>query len=176
MNSVFGPLRQISYVVTDIDEAIERWHHQVGLGPFAVARECAPFQNATYRGQKIDELVINLGFAYIGELQLELIEQCNDAPSIYREALERGRTSPHHYGVCVEDFAAQRQRALEHGFSAVVDVASPGARMSYLESREIEGLIFELIEWNEATRGYFDGVQQFLSQVDPAQLKHEFPI
>ncbi len=106
MNSVFGPLRQISYVVTDIDEAIERWHHQVGLGPFA----------------------------------------------------------------------AQRQRALEHGFSAVVDVESPGARMSYLESREIEGLIFELIEWNEATRGYFDGVQQFLSQVDPAQLKHEFPI
>lgn len=177
MNSIFGPVRQLAYVVEDMDQAVERWHEQTGLRPFAVTPECRPFEGARYRGADCSDILLRLGFAYIGDIQLELIQQLNEAPSIYREAMARGHTGLHHYGVCVEDFAAVRQDALNRGFTAVVDAGSDkAARMSYLESDQIKGLIFELIEWNRFSRPYFDGVRQFLSEADPAQLKHEFPL
>ena len=39
--AVFGPARQVAYIVRDIDQAISEWQAQ-GVGPFLVARNQAP--------------------------------------------------------------------------------------------------------------------------------------
>lgn len=171
MSSIYGPIKQVAYVVNNLDEAIDNWHSQFGITPFAVVRECSPFNGATYRGKPMGEVVLNLGFAYIGDIQLELIEQVNDTPSIYREALEGGAHSLHHYCVAVEDYESAYKHASENGFTTVVD---NNGGMAYMESDKIPGLILEIIPWNDFTRPYFDGIGEFLAKVDPQVLKHDY--
>ena len=177
LSSVYGPIRQVAYVVEDIDAAIEAWHAQLGVGPFAVVRDCQPLQGSTYRGEPSAEIRLNLAFAYIGDVQLELIEQINDNLSMYREALDRGPWSLHHYGVCVEDFEETYQHAMNSGFTPVIIAGAPGfAQMAYVESERIPGLVLEIIEWNDFTRPYFDGIAGFLAQADASILKHDYQL
>ena len=70
--AVFGPARQIAYVVDDIDAAIQRWHDEFNIGPFLVTRNAAPLSNAYYRGKKARTTRLNIAFAYVGDMQLEL--------------------------------------------------------------------------------------------------------
>lgn len=175
--AVFGPVRQVAYIVPDIDAAMDSWHRQMGVGPFVVARNAKPLANAYYRGKPAEDVVLHIAFAYLGEIQLELIEPVNDVPSMYREAMERGNHGLHHYAVCVEDFPQAYNYALDNGFNAVVDAGFDGlARMSYVESAEIPGLILEVIQWNDLTRPYFEGIEKLVANADPAQLAHEFKL
>ena len=177
LNAVFGPIRQIAYVVADIDQAIDSWHVQMAIAPFAVVRNCKPLQGCRYRNEVAGEIVLNMAFAYIGDVQLELIEQVNTTPSMYLEAAERGYWGAHHYAVCVEDFDAAYQHAMSNGFYAVMNAGAPGyAQMAYVESEQVPGLMLEIIEWNDLTRPYFDGIGAFLAEVDQNTLKHSYQL
>ena len=97
-----------------------------------VARDSSPLRNALYRGERSKPVAVDLAFAYIGELQLELIKLKSDAPSMYKEVLERGQRDLQHYGTCVEDFDKASEYAAGHGFQPVVEVGIKGlARMHY---------------------------------------------
>jgi hypothetical protein len=173
---IFGPARQIAYMVEDIDVAMQRWQDECGVGPFLVTRNAAPLSNAYYRGEKAEEARVNIAFAYVGDMQLELIELIGDTPSLYKEALDRKQTGVHHYAVCVEDFPAAYDYALDNGFDAVIDAGVDGlARMSYVENPET-GLILEVIQWNALTRPYFNGLEELVKSADKAQLVHEFKL
>ncbi len=174
--AIFGPAKQVAYVVRDLDEAIEYWHREHGVGPFLVTRNATPLDNAYYRGERARTNRLNLGFAYVGDMQLELIELIGDTPGLYKEALDRGNQGVHHYAVCVEDFAAAYNYALDNGFEAVIDSGVDGlARMSYMENPETH-LILEVIEWNPLTRPYFNTLEQRVRSADPAKLVHEFEL
>ncbi len=171
--TIMGPARQVAYVVDDIDIAVARWGDQ-GVGPFLVARNEAPLQNAFYRGESAQTVHLNMAFAYVGDIQLELIELIGDTPSIYYEAIERQITGVHHYAVCVENFAEAYDWALANGYEAVVDVGIEGImRMSYMENLG-DALILELIEWNALTRPYFDGIERLIGEVGDDELAREF--
>ena len=172
---IFGEARQIAYIVDDIDEAIRTWHEEFGVGPFLVTRNAAPLTNAYYRGRRAEEARVNIAFAYVGDMQLELIELIGDTPSLYKEAIDRGQTSVHHYAVLVDDFPAAYAFALDNGFVPVVDAGVDGlARMSYVENTD--GLILEVIEWNTMTRPYFNGLEERVKAADTGQLVHEFKL
>ena len=173
--AVFGPATQIAYVVGDIDAAIEQWHDEYGVGPFLVCRNEAPLTNAYYRGERMQETRLNIAFAYVGDIQLELIELIGDTPSHYKEALDRNQKSFHHYCVCVKDFPAAYEYALDNGFVALVDAGVDGlARMSYVEHPD--GLILEIVEWNAMTRPYFDGIEERIKGARQQRLVHEFKL
>ena len=177
LDSLFGPIRQIAFVVSDIDQAIESWHKQMGIGPFAVVRNSKPLNGSRYRGEPSGEIVLNMAFAYIDNIQLELIEQVNETPSMYQEAAGRDYWGAHHYAVCVEDFEAAHQHAINNGFTEVMNAGAPGyAQMAYVESEQIPGLMLEIIEWNDLTRPYFDGIADFLATRDPSTLKHRYKL
>ena len=173
--AIFGPANQVAYVVEDIDAAVQHWRDEYGVGPFLVCRNEAPLANAYYRGDKMRETRINIAFAYVGKIQLELIELIGNTPSHYKEALDRKQTSVHHYCVCVEDFPAAYNYALDNGFVALVDAGMDGlARMSYVENDQ--GLILEVVEWNAMTRPYFDSIEVLVKAADKQQLVHEFQL
>ncbi|MEM7413070.1 MAG: VOC family protein [Myxococcota bacterium] len=177
LSPLFGPVRQTAYIVSDIDAAMEEWARQLQLGPFAVCRGIQPLAGSRYRGEPTGDLTIHVAFAYIGDLQLELIEQVSDGPSMYREAIERRGFGHHHYGFCVEDFDHTYDTAMGAGFEAVVDAGAKGfARMSYIESTTIPGLVCEVIEWNDFTRPYFDGIRGFLDAADDTTRVHELDL
>ncbi len=175
---IFGEARQVAYIVDNLDEAINRWHSEHGVGPFLVARKARPLNNALYRGRKARDTRVNIAFAYVGDMQLELIELIGDTPSLYKEALDREDYGVNHYAVCVEDFPAAYHWGLDNGFTPVVDAGVDGlARMSYLERIENnERLILEVIEWNPLTRPYFDELARMAAQANPEQLIHEFSL
>ncbi len=177
VDELFGPIRQVAYIVTDMDTAIETWHGQLGVGPFAVTRGVQPLRGSRYRGEPSGEVTLSIGFAYIGDVQLELILQLNDTPSMYKESIDRGHFGLHHYAFCVDDFDAAYGHAMANGFEAIVDAGAAGfARMSYVESKRVPGLVCELIEWNRVTRPYFDGIHALLEAADPSRLVHEFDL
>ena len=174
---LFGEVRQTAYLVPDIDQAVEDWGRQFEMGPFALCREITPLAGAKYRGEPTADVVMNVAFAYLGELQLELIQQVNDTPSMYREAIEKRGYGHHHYGFCVDDFDGSTGKALDGDFEAVVEAGVPGfARMSYIESKTVPGLVCEVIEWNDFTRPYFDGIHRFLCDADDARRVHELDL
>ena len=78
-----GPIRQLGYVVRDLDAAIASWL-AMGIGPWFVMRGLT--QHVRYRGQPCS-VTLSLAWANSGDMQLELIHQTNDTPSTYTEFL-----------------------------------------------------------------------------------------
>ena len=116
----FGPAQQVAYIVPDIDAAMAHWK-TLGVPAFLITRNVNPLQNAFYRGEKSGKTPVNIAFGYHGDMQIELIEALDDTPSIYTEAIERNITGVHHYAVCVENFPACYNFALDNSYEAVVD-------------------------------------------------------
>jgi hypothetical protein len=174
--SILGPAKQIAYMVDDIDRAMQHWRDEYGVSPFLVTRNAMPLSNAYYRGEKAHDTRVNIAFAYVGDMQLELIELIGDTPGLYKEAIDREHYHLHHYAVLVDDFPAAYQWALDNGFDAVIDSGVDGlARMSYLENPD-SGLILEIIEWNALTRPYFEGIERLVKSLDGSQPIHEFEL
>lgn len=171
----FGPAKQVAYIVPDIDAAIAHWK-SLGVGPFLVTRDVSPLQSAYYRGEKSGETPVHIGFAYHGDMQIELIEPLHTTPSIYAEAVERGITGVHHYAVCVEDFPGNYNFALDNGYEAVVDSGVDGlGRMSYVENPDT-GIILEIIQWNDLTRPYFVKIRAMWEDAKAAGENAEFTL
>jgi Glyoxalase/Bleomycin resistance protein/Dioxygenase superfamily len=173
---IMGPAKQIAYMVDNIDESIANWNKEAGVGPFLVTRNVVPLSNAFYRGEKARTTRVNIAFAYVGDMQLELIELIGDTPGLYKEALDRKQYGVHHYAVLVDDFPKAYNWALDNGYDAVIDAGVDGlARMSYVENKDA-GIILEIIEWNPLTRPYFNGLEERVFSADKSQLIHEFKL
>ncbi|MEE9416265.1 MAG: VOC family protein [Acidimicrobiales bacterium] len=192
---VVGELKQIAYIVDDIDDAIADWHDKYGIGPWVVARDASPIVNARYRGAKSERIVLDLAFGYTGDLQIELIRLKQDVPSMYKEAIDRGQRDLQHYGVCAADFDAASEHATANGFAPVLQCGMPGlARMEYVEavdfdqnvfgddessymvSPEGHGIVLEIIEYNALTRPYFDRIHELVHAIPDGELTRDFDI
>jgi len=79
----FGQVKQVAYIVKDIDATIEHWQQQHGIGPFLINRELSPLANAFYRGEKCGKLPINIAFSYIDGMQLEIIQPLHAQASLW---------------------------------------------------------------------------------------------
>ncbi len=84
MSRTFGEIRQIAFVVEAPDAAMDYWAHGLGSGPFFVKRRIA-LSDYVYRGEAAESPRISIALANSGPLQVELIQQHDDRPSIYRE-------------------------------------------------------------------------------------------
>ncbi len=145
-----GPIRQNGYVVRDLRRAIDAWL-EVGVGPWLLLPHLAQ-AGSVYRGQSI-EPVVSIAFANSGELQLELIEQENDSPSIYREFLDAGRQGFHHLAWWADDFEGVA-RAAEDAAWPMVHAGDGGgmAQFAYYDPGGVTSTVIEVMELTDATR------------------------
>ena len=80
-------LFQLGFVVDDLIAAAERWVRVFGVGPFHVLPRIEIA--STYRGA--DSMVdMQVAVAQAGPVQIELIQQHCDRPSIYRDLFAVG--------------------------------------------------------------------------------------
>ena len=84
MSRVFGSVRQLGFVVRDLDRALEYWTKTLGVGPFFQIRNVAP-EAYRYRGQPSPAPQVSLALANTGDMQIELIQQHDDNPSAWRD-------------------------------------------------------------------------------------------
>ena len=126
-----GAVRQIGYVVSDIDAVLASWVN-LGIGPWFVMRNLAI--RALYRGEPC-EITLTLALANSGDLQVELIQQHDDTPSIYTEFLS-GRTVPDttNWLTGADDFDATMASVRDAGWPVVwLGDEDVGTRFAYVE-------------------------------------------
>jgi Glyoxalase/Bleomycin resistance protein/Dioxygenase superfamily len=146
-----GPIRQIGYVVRDLETAIVDWL-RLGVGPWFVVREHT--QQVIYRGTPC-EVTISIALANSGDLQVELIHQHGDTPSIFTEFLDSGREGLHQFAWWVTDFDAAVASAEAAGWPVVwVGGEAATTRFAYVEPAPGgPAAIFEIMELTDVTRG-----------------------
>lgn len=145
-----GPIRQVGYIVTDLDATLEGWV-TLGVGPWLVMRDMPV--RGLYRGQPC-EVTLSLGLANSGEMQIEVIQQMDDTPSIYTEFLAASGPGYHQLAYWTEDFKATMASVEEAGWP-VVWLGDPEAptRFAYVESPNCPATIIEIMELNEMMVG-----------------------
>lgn len=151
MTVLQGHIRQVGYVVPDLDAAIAPWL-ELGVGPWFTIRDL-PMGVCRYRGERC-EPTISVAFSNSGPMQLEIIQPHGDAPSIYREFLDAGRSGFNQLAWWVPDFDAMLVRADAAGWQVVFSGEDGGvARFAYFEPTPDVATIIEVTELNDATQG-----------------------
>jgi methylmalonyl-CoA/ethylmalonyl-CoA epimerase len=154
MSRYFGPIMQNGYVVRDWRAAAEHWSEVLGVGPFFVMEHIA-FSECSYRGRP-SAIDMTVAIAYSGEHQIELVEQHDDAPSIYRDFLADSPEGLQHVGALVDDLEAviAARGWQERVVQRVVTAA--GMRAAYVDTVSHGGTMIELIEKNDVMLSAFD--------------------
>jgi hypothetical protein len=136
---------QMCYVVPDIRAAMSVWVNKLKVGPWFLLDHFTG-GNPKYRGRdSTADVAIAMSFA--GHMNIELIQPNNDAPSVYREWIDRHGHGFHHWGRATTNF----DRDVEHYASAGHDLAfiasvPSGGRVAYMDTtHELPGYV-ELIE------------------------------
>ncbi|MBI1181905.1 MAG: hypothetical protein GC201_15275 [Alphaproteobacteria bacterium] len=140
-------ITQNAWVVRDLHEAIDRFRRIMNIGPFFVIPKIG-LNNVQYRG-KPAELDISVAVAFAGHVQLELIEQHNDGPSAYRDAVPKGKEGYHHVCFYPEDYDAElaRYRAMGYEVATSGEVASANnRRFCYIDTRDALDCMVELVD------------------------------
>ena len=140
--SAIGPVMQIAFVPVDFDAAIKHWTRVMGVGPFFLIENIA-LAEMRYLGEPSD-CVFTIALAYWGEMQVELIRQENDAPSIYR-GCDDGAL--HHTCVLTDNIEQARHTAAESGATVLVEakVGADGAVL-YIDTGGGPGSIVEILQ------------------------------
>ena len=139
-----GAIMQLAYVPADFDAALQRWI-EVGAGPF-FALDHVKLDNLKYCGEPA-EIDFSMAIGYWGDLQIELIRQHDDAPSVYSKWRDEGREGLHHVCILVDDMAEARRVCAEAG--AVVaqegDVQGGGS-VIYVDTGGGPGTMVEILK------------------------------
>lgn len=148
MSRIFGPVRQLGYVVRDIDSAITHWVEAAGVGPFFYIDD-QPLNGFRFRGQPASPR-FSVALAQSGDTQIELIQQRNDEPSAFKDFTDRGLEGLQHVAYWTVDFdahlAAARGRGLVELQSGLSGSGAPDERFAYFEEGPFPGTVIELSE------------------------------
>lgn len=146
MSRFFGEIRQVAYLVPDIEAAMDHWSRVLGVGPWYYNPR-VPIRNYRYRGER-HEPHNSVALANAGSLQIELLQPRNEVPSMYRDFLRAGHQGVQHVAYWTESFDADLARAEAAGFVVCMggEVGENG-RFVYFEDRSsLPGTTIELSE------------------------------
>jgi hypothetical protein len=158
MSIKLGPLRQVGYVVKDIEKAMVQWVN-IGIGPWYYA-ETVPVENFQYMGKPSD-VKISIALTNSGYIQIELIQQKNDAPSLYRDFIKTNGEGMHHVSYWTEDFDEKNDLLLSDGFTVghSGNIGAKGRFIYYLHEK-LPGTIIELSEVSGKKGGLFKAIAE----------------
>lgn len=153
-----GQVVQTAFVTADIRAAMAAFTATLGAGPW-FWRERGVFANQRYMGQPV-QTALSIAMAQAGGTQIELIQQLDDGPSVYR--LEDARPERlHHFGIAVPDYEAALAEGQGRGQRLVYEAeVANGARVGYLVPPAPFSAMIELIEYLPATRAMFDSIRK----------------
>ena len=152
-----GEVMQIAFVPQDFEGALRYWTEAMGVGPFYVQPRLS-IPTMKYKGEPT-QAVFTIAIAYWGEIQIELIEQHNDAPSIYKEWRDGGHEGVNHNCILVDDIMEARRVAEEAGMAVVQEVPGEGWGVLYVDTGGGPGTILEIIQPNEGMLARFGRIK-----------------
>ena len=143
MNTFFGGIHQNGYVVSDLDAAIGYWTTVVGVGPF-YRLDHAPLDYFSYQGEPSTP-DLDIALANSGDLQIELIQQLNDAPSPWHNCAMAKEAGLHHVSGWTQTYDSDLKKLDELGFVPTCEGSIGGAaRFAYLFANNLDGTAIEV--------------------------------
>ncbi len=160
MSRLLGPIRQNGYVVKDIQTAMHHWVHTIGVGPWFYI-EKVQVENFRYRGKESD-VELSIALSNSGDLQLELIQQRNDAPSLYKDFLDAGHEGLQHIAFWTTDYQAMYDAYLKQGHKVGHEgqIGGPAGRFSYFDVGTNPGDVVELSDISGSKGKFFEIIRQ----------------
>lgn len=145
MSKFLGEIRQLGYVVPDIESAMDHWSSVMGVGPFFYNPK-VPIEGYTYGGEAF-EVENSVALANSGFIQVELIQTRNDAPSMYRDFMQAGNMGLQHVAYWTTNFDADLALMLEQGFRVQMEgCVGKNGRFVYFDREAHPGTVIELSE------------------------------
>ena len=158
MSRRFGQLRQLGYVVRDIEAAMEHWGKLFDVGPWFYV-DPLPVGEFRYYGEASDPH-LSIAITYSGATQLELIQQRNDAPTMYRDFLAAGHEGLQHVCYFPEAYDEMLARALADGYVVGQQGSSNRGPFVYLATEGHPGTVVELAAYTAVRRRQFEAIHE----------------
>lgn len=155
LSPILGTATQLGFVVRDLEAAMRHWIDVFGVGPF-ICMEKGTSQPAatTYLRGKPVVVELKLAFGFMGDVQIELIQQRNDAPSPYTEFLGEGREGLQHFGFSADNHAKAVKQVVAAGYERVYEIGLAGQDdpIIYFSSPKLYGPMLEIVpaKWRKA--------------------------
>jgi hypothetical protein len=140
-------LFQMGFVVDDAIAAAERWAAVFGVGPFSLLPRRQ--SSSTYRGRRA-EFEVEIAAAQAGPVQIELIHQFDDHPSIYRELFPTDGNGLHQVCTVAHDYEGKKAHYERLGYEVVGEVEAGGHRVAYVDTVADFGFFTEVVAHNPA--------------------------
>lgn len=140
-NFILPGLGQVAVVVKDIDQAVNYYSTNFGIGPFGMVDIDLP--NTTVRGKPVS-LKLRLGIANVGPVRFELIE-VPDGESVFQEFVDRKGEGLHHLGFDVADLDKEVAKLERQGIGVLMTCKwDDGRAFAYLDTERDCGFVIEL--------------------------------
>lgn len=175
MSRIFGEVRQIGYVVTDIEAAMRHWYETLGIGPWFYAEKIID-KDFYYHGEP-SPIERSVALANSGFIQMELVQQRNRAPSMYLDFLDAGRTGVQHFAYWTTTFDKHMDLAIKSGMTVGMggQVGANG-RYVYFDCEAHPGTVIELSEVNGSKGALFNDIRKASEHWDGKDPIRPFPV
>lgn len=160
MSRFFGKITQNGYVVRDIHAAMDHWINAMGVGPWLFV-ERVDTDYFRHRGQD-SNMEMSVALANSGDLQIELIQQTNDAPSMYKEFLDAGHEGLQHVAYWTKDYQKVYDQALARGYTVGHEgqIGGEKGRFAYFDSHGHPGSIVEISDISGTKGKMFEHIRK----------------
>lgn len=158
--AALGDVMQLAFVPADFDAAVAFWTGTMGAGPFYLM-EHINAENFRYQGQP-GAIDFSAAIGYWGDIQIELIVQHDDKPSIFTSWRQQGLEGLHHVCIAVDDMAAARRVCAAAGATVMQEAQFRGgsAEVIYVDTHGGQGTMVEIWKGDDAGRAFFASLRE----------------
>ena len=161
----FGEIRQIAYLTDDIEAAMKGWIEKSAVGPFIWYKDLTLAMQ--YKGE-LSNVEMQVAIAYQGDMQIELIQQTNQAASPYRAFFEQGRMGLHHIAFVTEDMDQALAQVEAQGFDVIARIDEAIGRYAYYQDPNLPEIFYELLAIDEGIKSFWDDCIEQAKTFDPS--------
>lgn len=161
MSRFFGTVRQVGYVVRDIEKAMARWA-ALGVGPWFYKEDVVSTEYRYY-GKPSALPKLSIALANSGDMQIELIQQRDDTPTLYIDTMKRnGECAQHVAYWTMERFDEFCSHLLEKGYveGHAGRMGAGRGRYAYFVRPDFPRAMIEISEMAGGKGEYFEQVRQ----------------
>jgi hypothetical protein len=162
---------QLGHVVDDIVSAAKRWSSTFGIGPFHVLPVVD--QQLTHADGNVRTLRIQVAVAQAGPVQIELIQQHCDTPSLYRDWSKHSTSAFHQVATVTSDYAGKKAHFEALEYEVVAESLGGSFRVAYVDTVAGFGFYTEIVEHTPRFLEQLDAISRTCATwdgTDPVRL------
>ena len=166
MSRIFGKVCQNGYVIRDIEAALDHWINVLGVGPWYYIKK-VDTDYFNYHGEA-SGLEMSIALANTGDLQIELIQPLNNAPSMYKDFLDAGHEGLQHMAYWSKNYQALYDEALALGYKVGHEgqIGGEQGRFAYFETEAHPGTVIEISDISGSKGKFFERIRQVAADWD----------